>query len=223
EPKVGDETEHHRFIEGLRQALECGRAVGTPGDDLRDHRIESAPDDGPDLDPGVDPGAPTVWPAQHLDPPDRGQEAVLRVLGVEPDLDGVSGSLVRGRLVEPEGLAGRDPELVGDEVASGHELGHGVLDLEAGVHLEEGRLATVVDEELAGARTDVPDGTRDCERRRAEARAERAVDSRRRRLLEHLLVAPLERAVALAEMDAAAIRIEQHLALHGATDLAPAP
>ena len=41
------------------------------------------------------------------------------------------------RLVEPERLAGGDPELVGDEVATGHDLGHRVLDLEARVHLEE--------------------------------------------------------------------------------------
>ena len=58
---------------------------------------------------------------------------------------------------EPERLARRDPQLVRDEVAAGHELGHRVLDLEAGVHLEEGRLAAIRDEELARAGADVAD------------------------------------------------------------------
>ncbi len=54
-----------------------------------------------------------------------------------------------------------DPDLVGDEVAAGHHLRHRMLDLESRVHLEEGRFAAVVDEELAGARTHVADRARE--------------------------------------------------------------
>ena len=117
-------------------------------------------------------------------------------------------------LAEPERLAGGDPELVRDEVASGHGLGHRVLDLEPRVHLEEGRFAALRDEELARAGADVADLAREGEGgiRRAGARRS-GVDGGRRRLLEDLLVAALERAVALAEVDAVPVGIEQDLDL----------
>ena len=57
-----------------------------------------------------------------------------------------------------------DPKLVGNEVAAGDELGHRMLDLEAGVHLEERGHAVVVDDELARARADVSDRARERQR-----------------------------------------------------------
>ena len=53
-------------------------------------------------------------------------------------------------LGERQRLAGRDPDLLGDEVEPGHHLGDRVLDLEPGVHLEEEEVAVLV-EELDGA------------------------------------------------------------------------
>ena len=51
------------------------------------------------------------------------------------------------------------------------------------------------------------------DRGRAERRARRAVEERRGRLLEHLLVAPLHRAVALAEVHRVAVRVAKDLHL----------
>ena len=116
-------------------------------------------------------------------------------------------------LRRPERLAGRDPELVGDQVAAGHRLGHRVFDLEPGVHLEEGRFAALGDEELARAGTDVADLGREGEGRRCQPGAQLGRDRGRRRLLEDLLVPPLERAVPLAEVDAMPVGIEQDLDL----------
>ena len=45
---------------------------------------------------------------------------------------------------ERERLACGDPDLLADEVEPGHELGDGVLDLDARVHLEEEVLAVRV-------------------------------------------------------------------------------
>ena len=92
-----------------------------------------------------------------------------------------------------------------------------MLDLEARVHLEEGRLTTVVDEELAGARAHVADRAREGQRGIAEPPSKRRPDGGRRRLLEDLLVAALDRAVALAEVDARSVRVEQDLDLDVAT------
>jgi hypothetical protein len=103
--------------------------------------------------------------------------------------------------VSGNGWPGGDRELPGHEVDAVDELGDRVLDLQAGVHLEEVELAVVADEELAGAGADVvaPPGGGD--RGRAHARAQLGVDRGARRLLDDLLVAALDRAVALAEVD----------------------
>ena len=90
-------------------------------------------------------------------PPGQGaggrHEVGAAVLGVDPELDRVPADL---RVVVPELLAGGDPEHLAHEVEAGHLLGDGVLDLEAGVDLEEGDGAVPGDEELAGAGADVP-------------------------------------------------------------------
>ncbi len=114
---------------------------------------------------------------------------------------------------DPERFTGGDPELVGDEVATGDAFGDRVLHLESRVHLEEGEGPALVDEELAGPDTDVADLT--CERQGgvAEPPSQRVVDRRRGRLLEHLLVAALHGAIALAKMDAQTDGVEEDLDL----------
>jgi hypothetical protein len=96
-----------------------------------------------------------------------------------------------------------------------------VLDLEAGVHLEEGEVGGIVGggDQLDGAGADVAAGLRERDRGGAHPFAQRAVDDRRRRLLDDLLVAPLEAALALAEVDAAAVPVGQHLDLDVARPL----
>ena len=75
-----------------------------------------------------------VGSSQALDAAGRGREAERRVLGVQPRLDGVAGR--RGRLaLEPP--AGGDVQLQLDQVQPGDRLGHGMLDLQAGVDLHE--------------------------------------------------------------------------------------
>jgi hypothetical protein len=94
-----------------------------------------------------------------------------------------------------------------------------VLDLEPGVHLEECGFAAAVDQELAGPRAHVADRSRQGQGRSPEPGAEGGIDAGRRRLLEHLLVASLDRAVALAEMDAVPVAIEEDLDLDVAAAL----
>ena len=63
----------------------------------------------------------------------------MRRLGVDPRLDGVAGQ-PHVLLRERERLARGDAQLLLDEVDAGDELGHRVLDLQAGVHLDEEEL-----------------------------------------------------------------------------------
>ena len=94
-------------------------------------------------------------------------------------------------------------------------LGDRVLDLQAGVHLHEEELVGPVggDDELDGARAGVVDAARGVARRRADAGPGRRVQQRRRRLLDDLLVAPLQAALALAEVDDVAVAVGEHLHL----------
>ena len=121
-------------------------------------------------------------------------------------------------LGERQQLAGGDAQLQLDEVEAGDGLGDRVLDLQAGVHLQEVELAGgVVEQELDGAGPRVADLAGQGHRGLVQPRAGGVVDGGRGRLLQHLLVPALGRAVALAEMQHGAVRVGHHLHL----DVAP--
>jgi hypothetical protein len=93
----------------------------------------------------------------------------------------------------------RDGELHLDQVDAVHELGDRVLDLEPGVHLQEEEPVELrVVEELDRAGTAVVDRAGGLAGSVVEGAPGRSAGAARR-LLDHLLVAALERAVALAE------------------------
>ena len=101
------------------------------------------------------------------------------------------------------------------EVEAGDLLGHGVLDLEAGVHLEEGELP------WPGRRHDVfdragihvADAARQADGRIAELLACRLVKEHGGRLLDDLLVAALQGALALPQVQDSAVGVGEHLHL----------
>ena len=70
-------------------------------------------------------------------------------------------------------------ELDLDEIEPGDELGHRVLDLQAGVHLEEPEPAVRFEQELDRPRPDVPDGAGGGDRGCAHPLAEIGVDGGR--------------------------------------------
>src|SRR5688572_504271 len=88
-----------------------------------------------------------------------------------------------------------------------------MFDLEARVHLDEEKGALLVEQELDRPGVHVAGPTRDRERGRLQAPAERVVDGGRRAFLDHLLMAALGAAVALAERQEAAVRVRQDLHL----------
>ena len=116
-----------------------------------------------------------------------------------------------GRQPLPRG----DPQLLGDEVEAGDALGDRVLDLQAGVGLEEPEACrrSVVGEELHGAGADVVDRLRGGHGRGGQLGPQGVVHHRGRRLLDHLLVAALQRALPLAQRPHGAVRVGEHLHL----------
>ena len=87
-----------------------------------------------------------------------------------------------------------------------------MLDLQAGIHLDE-VMAVAVDEELHRPRAGVGGGARELERIGADAVAQRGLQIWRRRNLDHFLVPPLHRAVALVQMHDVAVQIAEELHL----------
>src|SRR5690606_22188665 len=148
-----------------------------------------------------------------------GAEVVGGVLGGDAALHGVAADrdvlLVDAEV--GEGLAARDAQLALHQVDAGDLLGHGVLDLDARVHLDEDVLAPAVDEELHGARVLVADLTGELHRVLAEPLRHRRVELRRGRDLHDLLVAALHRAVPLPQVDdvPGAVREDLHLDVAG--------
>ncbi len=87
-----------------------------------------------------------------------------------------------------------------------------MLDLDAAVQLEEEEVAAL-EHELGRTGPDVADRGRESHRRVAHPCAQLGIERRRRRLLEHLLVAALHRALPLAEREHGAVGIGEQLDL----------
>ena len=88
-----------------------------------------------------------------------------------------------------------------------------MLDLEAGVHLDEVEGAGVLDQELHRAGARIADGAREPDGGFTHLRAQRAGQAGGGRLLDDLLVAALDRAVPVQQVQHRAMRIGQHLHL----------
>ena len=120
-----------------------------------------------------------------------------------------STSVLRDR----ERLPCRDLYLLANDVDAGHDLGDGVLDLHARVHLEEVVRAVGVEEPFDRPCGAVADGASRIDGDPADPCPQLGIHSRRRSLLDQLLVTSLDGAVALAEMDHVAVRVRQDLNL----------
>src|SRR5256714_6992748 len=146
------------------------------------------------------------------------REALVGILRVDPALDGVS---TQGHVFLPdaERLTRGDPQLLLDQVDPGDGLGDGVLHLNARVHLQEVDVAGVIAQELQRSGVRVVDGTGALHGQGTQARALLGAYGRRGRLFDDLLLAPLDGAIALAQVDHVAVGIAHHLYLDVAAAL----
>ena len=101
-------------------------------------------------------------------------------------------------------------QLETDEVDAGHGLGDTVLDLQAGVHLEEPGLVPG-DEEFDGPEAEVADRAREADRTGTEPVTKRSPQAGGGSFLDDFLVAPLRRAVALEKVDDPTRLVGRHL------------
>src|SRR3989442_3743007 len=97
-----------------------------------------------------------------------------------------------------------------------------MLDLDPAVDLDEVEVALAIDEELERADVLVPGRDNGTDRPLGQLGSGAGGERRRRTILDDLLVAPLDRAVPLAEVDAMAEAVHRDLDLDVAVVLEPA-
>ncbi len=197
-------------MERRGQAGERLLAIGAVDDDLGEHRIVVRRHLRTRADPGVD-----AHPRRerHLRQQPRARpEPALGVLGVHAHLDGMAARLRRHEL---ERITRGDFEHPLHEIDSRDLFRHGMLDLQARIHLEKEELARlVIEHELDRSGRAVADGATERDRP-LEQRAARVLgQARGRRLLDHLLVPALRGAITLAERNDAARAVAEDLHLH---------
>ncbi len=234
ERDVGRHATDAELREGAPGPRHRGGEVTAPADELGEHRVEVRRDLGAGVGgAAVQPDARAAGVAVGGDAADVGPEAVGRVLGGDAQLDG--GAVDPKRVLrQPEvrqAGAGRDEHLRGDQVDVGDLLGDGVLDLDAGVHLDEhvltGTLALRRDEELDRAGVAVADRAGEGDRVPVQRLAGALVQVGCGGDLDDLLVPALDGAVALEEVDHLAVGVGEDLHLdvawaeHGTLDEDP--
>ena len=210
ERRDGGHALDDELVQRAAGALERLLAGAAGDDELGDHRVERAGDGVALEQAGVPAHARAPGDAHRRDGAGRGQEAAAGILAVDPELDGVRVRLGVGVV---ERLAVGDAELLAHQVDAGDLLGDRVLDLEAGVDLEEGDVAVRADEELAGAGADVAGLAQDRLGRPEQLGVLLVGEERRRGLLDELLVAALQRAVAGGDDDDVAVLVGEALGL----------
>ncbi len=210
EGEHGRQALHLELVEGAARALEGVLAAGSRDDELGEQRVERARDHVAGAHAGVDADAGAAGRLEHVHGAGRGEEAAARVLAVDAELERVA---TRRRVVVVDEAARGDAELLAHEVDARDLLGDRVLDLEAGVDLEEGDGAVLRHEELARAGADVADLAEDRLGRGVELGVLLVGEERRGRLLHELLVAALQRAVAGGDHDDGAGGVGQALRL----------
>ena len=140
------------------------------------------------------------------------QEPLLRVFGVEPALERRA---PRDQVALREGQRPTlgDAELQLHEVEAGHQLGDGMLHLQPRVDLEEVEGAVGRRDELHRAGVEVADGLARSDRGGAHLLAQLRREEDRGRLLDDLLVAALDGALALKQVHQVALPVAQNLDL----------
>ena len=183
------------------------------GDQLGDHRVVVHGHFAAFLDAGVHAHVGRLQRRAVADEPTDGrQEVAERILGVDAGLQGPAVEL-HVLLGQRQLLAGGDADHQFHQVDAGDHLRHRVLHLQAGIHFQEIEVAFLVDDELHGARRAVVHRPGQGHRLLAHGLAGFFVQQRGGGFFEHLLVAALDRAFALAQVDDVAVLVGQHLDL----------
>ena len=202
---------HAHVVQGSQAAVQGLFPGQCPDDQLQAHGVVVRRDGVAGVDRRIGAHAGAAGRVVAGDLAERGQEVVLRVLGVDAELQGIA-AVLDVFLLDRERQAGGHADLLADDVDAGDFLGDGVLHLHPGVHLHEVHLA-IGEQELHGAGVLVAHGLGRAHRQVADVGALLGGQLRAGGDLDELLVAALDRAVALEQVHGVAEGIGEYLRL----------
>jgi hypothetical protein len=227
ERDVGLDAADAEFAQGAAHAVEGDLVAVSAGDDLHEHRVVERRDDGAGETGGaVETDSEAAGRAVGLDASVVGHEFVFGILGGDAALEGETvardvGLLRHADLGRMQRVALGDEDLGAHEIEAGDDLGDGMLNLDTRIHLDEELVAVEIVEEFDGAGVVVADLAGDADRGGAKGVDDIAGEAETRGDLDDLLVAALDGAVALVEMDDVAVFVAEDLDLDvfGARDV----
>jgi len=227
EGEVGGDPADAEFTKRPVHALDRLLRRRRPGGDLFQQRIIVAGDHRAGIGrAAVKPDAEAGRAAIGRDAAVIRDEVLLRIFGGDAALKGMAVEanvllLRHARFRRTDGMAVEDVDLRLDDVDAGHDLGDGVLDLDARIDLDEVELAGVgIHQIFDRAGADIVRRLGDLQRIVRKFLALGVAEIGRRGPLDDLLVAALDRAVALEQVHDIAVRVAEDLAFHvaGALD-----
>ena len=202
---------HAHVVEGSQAAIQGFFPGQRPDDQLQAHRVVVRRNAVAGVDRRVGAYAGAAGGVVAGDLAEAGQEVVLRVFGIDAELQGIA-TVDDVALLYRQRQAAGDADLLADDVQPGDFLGDGVFHLHPGIHLHEVHLA-VGEQELHGTGILVAHRLRGTYRQVADVGALLGGELRAGGDLDELLVAPLDRTVALEQVHGVAETIGEHLRL----------
>src|SRR6202521_1571435 len=200
--------------EALQRHLHAAQrllAVAPLANELGEQRVVEGRNGVACVDVGIQTNSGTAGWMEDIDVTRRRLKVSRRILRIHATFDDVTPTL-DGKLDRKLGSSG-NPNLLFDEVDACQHLRHRVLDLDARVHFHEVERLVFVEQHLDRAGADVVDGLCALYRCVTHSVAQILVERNTWGLLDELLMTPLYRAVALAQVDDVAVPVAHDLEL----------
>ena len=201
-----------RTLQRRAQTQASGFPGFTPGNDLGHHGIVERGYGITGLNARIYPHILALGHGKQAYRPGTGQKAGSGILGTQSHLDGMAKEvdiLLLGR----QGLSLGDPNLPLHQIEPGDTLGHWMLNLQPGVHLQKVKFATGVQQKLHRAGADIVHRPGRLHRGLTHGLPQLRRHHRTGGLLHHLLMATLQRAISLAQMNDVAVGVGENLHL----------
>ena len=209
--EIAAQSEDRRLGKGGRAPSDRACPILAPGDDLGDHGVVIGRDRIALPHPGIDPRHLRRRKAQAVQPPGLRDKIACGVLGIEPRLDRMAAqtrSSWRNGSGSP--AATRNCHSTRSNPVTISVTGCSTW---SRVFISRKKNLPACGNELDRAGADITDRARRGDRGLAHCAARRSARSRCRRFLDHLLMAALDRAIALEQMDRVAVRVGEDLHL----------
>ena len=159
---------------------------------------------------GIEADTYASWRVEEVDGAWARAEVVGGIFGIDTEFDGVAEG---SEIIElrAKAFACGDANLFANEIDTVDFFGHGVFDLDAGIHFEAVVVASVIDKKLHGAGVFVVNGFGKFDGGLAHSFTQLVIEKGGGGFFKEFLVAPLDRTVAFADVNNFSTFIAQDL------------